>query len=103
MSTDGQYLAKLQDYYARHRVLPSYAAIGKLVGMTSKASVASMVLRLKGEGFLESTPGKRLKPGRRFFDRPIAESIQAGQPEPVADLAPDIVRIDEYLVPRPSM
>ncbi len=102
MSSDGQYLAKLQDYYTRHRVLPSYSAIGKLVGLASKASVADMVLRLKAEGFLESAPGRRLKPGRRFFERPFAESVQAGQPRPAADLAPDIVTIDEYLVPHPS-
>src|SRR3990170_5080043 len=102
MSNDGQYLAKLQDYYAWHRVLPSYSAIGKLIGLASKASVADMVLRLKAESFLESAPGKRLKPGRRFFERPFAESVRAGIPSPVADLAPDIVTIDEYLVARPS-
>ncbi len=102
MSNDGQYLARLQDYYARHRVMPSYSAIGKLVGLNSKASVAEMVLRLKAEGFLESTPNKRLKPGRRFFERLFAEHVRAGMPSPAADLAPDIVTIDEYLVPRPS-
>ena len=102
MSNDGQYLAKIQDYYARHRVLPSYSAIGKLIGLASKASVANMVLRLKAEGFLESTPGKRLKPGRRFFERPFAESVRAGMPSPAVDLTLDIVTIDEYLVPHPS-
>ena len=102
MSNDGQYLAKLQDYYTRHRVLPSYSAIGKLIGLASKASVADMVLRLKGEGFLESTPGKRLKPGRRFFERPFAESVRAGSPNPAADLGPDILTIDDYLVSHPS-
>ncbi len=61
-----------------------------------------MVLRLKGEGFLESAPGKRLKPGRRFFERPFAESVRAGMPSPATDLAPDIVTIDEYLVRHPS-
>jgi SOS regulatory protein LexA len=102
MSNDGQYLAKLQDYYTRHRVLPSYSTIGKLIGLASKASVADMVLRLKAGGFLESTPGKRLKPGQRFFERPFAESIRAGMPSPAVDPAPDIVTIDEYLVPHPS-
>lgn len=102
MPNDGQYLARLQDYYARHRVLPSYSAIGKLVGLNSKASVAEMVLRLKTESFLESTPNKRLKPGRRFFERSFAEHVRAGVPSPAADLVPDIVTIDEYLVPHPS-
>ena len=52
MANDGQHLARLQDYYARHRVLPSYARIGALVGLNSKASVADLVLRLKADGFV---------------------------------------------------
>jgi len=102
MVDDGQYLAKLQDYYARHRVLPSYASIGALVGLNSKASVADMVLRLKAEGFLESSPDRRLKPGKRFFERPIAEGVRAGLPSSAADSRPETLTIDEYLVPHPS-
>lgn len=102
MADDGQYLAKLQGYYARHRVLPSYAGVGALVGLSSKASVAEMVLRLKAEGFLESTPDRRLKPGRRFFERHVAESVQAGLPTPAADIVPDTLTIDDYLVSKPS-
>ncbi|MBI3936541.1 MAG: translesion error-prone DNA polymerase V autoproteolytic subunit [Betaproteobacteria bacterium] len=102
MADDGQYLAKLQNYYARHRVLPSYASIGALVGLNSKASVAEMVMRLKAGGFLESSPDRRLKPGKRFFERQIAENVSAGLPSPVADGAPETLTIDEYLVPHPS-
>ena len=102
MSDDGQYLKKLQDYYVRHRILPSYSAIGALIGLNSKASVAGMVLRLKAEGFLESSPDRRLKPGKRFFERPLAESVRAGLPSPAADSSPDGLSIDEYLVAHPS-
>jgi SOS regulatory protein LexA len=103
MADDGQYLARLQDYYARHRVLPSYARIGTLVGLNSKASVAGLVLRLKAEGIVESTPDRRLKPGTRFFERPVAESVQAGLPMPAPDTtAPDTITIDERLIPNPS-
>ena len=102
MADDGQYLGRLQDYYAKHRVLPSYARIGALVGLNSKASVAEMVMRLKGEGFLQSTPDKRLKPGKRFFERPIAESVRAGMPSPAADTAAETLAIDEHLVANPS-
>ena len=102
MANDGQYLERLQDYYARHRVLPSYSAIGTLVGLNSKASVAGMVLRFKAEGFLESSPDRRLKPGKRFFERPLAESVRAGLPSPAADSGPDGLSIDEYLVAHPS-
>jgi repressor LexA len=103
MADDGQYLAKLRDYYARHRVLPSYSRIGSLVGLSSKASVAQMVQRLKGEGFLESSPDRRLKPGPRFFERPFAGSkVAAGLPSAVADDLQDNVAIDQELVRHPS-
>lgn len=102
MADDGQYLGRLQDYYAKHRVMPSYARIGALVGLNSKASVAEMVLRLKGEGFLQSTPDKRLKPGKRFFERPVAESVRAGMPSPAADTAAETLAIDAHLVANPS-
>lgn len=103
MADDRQYLARLQDYYARHRVLPSYARIGVLVGLNSKASVAGLVQRLKAEGFVESTPDRRLKPGRRFFERPMTESVQAGLPTLAPDvIAPDTITIDERLIPNPS-
>jgi repressor LexA len=102
MADDGQYLAKLQDYYARHRVLPSYASIGSLVGLNSKASVADMVLRLKAERFLESSPDRRLKPGKRFFERPLDGSVRAGFPDAAAQSAPETLSIDEFLVSHPS-
>ena len=102
MADDGQYLGRLQDYYAKHRVLPSYARIGGLVGLASKASVAGMVMRLKGEGFLQSTPDRRLKPGKRFFERPVAEHVRAGMPSPAADTAAETLTIDEHLVANPS-
>jgi repressor LexA len=102
MSDDGQYLARLQDYYAKHQVLPSYARIGALVGLNSKASVAGMVARLKENGFLKSTPDKRLKPGPRFFERSVAENVPAGAPAAAADVPGDAVRIDSRLIRNPS-
>ena len=70
--------------------------------MRSKASVAEMVQRLKVEELLESAPNGRLKPGRRFFDRGVAENVRAGAPGPAADTVPDTIQIDAHLVPRPA-
>jgi repressor LexA len=102
MADDNQYLLKLQDYYAKHRVMPSYATLGELVGLSSKASVAELVLRLKAERLVESTPDRRLKPGKRFFERTIEESVHAGMPHPAFDSRPETVSIDDYLVYHPS-
>ncbi len=103
MSNDRSYLASLQDYYAQHRALPSYASIGQLLGLKSKSSVAAMIARLKLAGFVDSTPDRRLAPTRRFFERPLAsESVQAGMPNPVDDGPADALTIDDYLIERPS-
>ena len=103
MSNDRSYLASLQDYYARHRALPSYASIGQLLGLRSKSSVAAMVARLKLAGFVDSTPDKRLAPTRRFFERPLAvDPVHAGMPERIDDAPADALTIDNYLIERPS-
>jgi SOS regulatory protein LexA len=103
MSNDRSYLELLQDYYARHRALPSYASIGQLLGLRSKSSVAAMVARLKLAGFVDSTPDKRLAPTRRFFERPLAaDPVHAGLPSRIDDSPADAVTIDDYLIERPS-
>lgn len=103
MSNDRSYLTTLQDYYARHRALPSYASIGGLLGLRSKSSVAALVARLKLAGFLESTPDRRLAPTRRFFARPLADTpVRAGLPEAVEDADAEALTIDDYLIERPS-
>ena len=102
MNSDRQYLARLQEYYADHHVLPSYAGVASLVGMRSKGSVAEMVQRLRDEELLESAPGGRLRPGRRFFERDVAENVRAGAPSAAADTIPDSIQIDALLVPRPT-
>jgi len=102
MENDTAYLAKLQDYFADHSVLPPYSTIVGLLGFKSKSPVAALVARLKLQGYLESTPEKRLKPGRRFFERPIFDSVRAGTPSPAGDSRYDTLTIDEYLVSHPS-
>jgi SOS regulatory protein LexA len=103
MSNDRSYLALLQDYYAEHRVLPSYASIGQLLGLKSKSSVAAMVARLKLAGFIDSTPDRRLAPTKRFFERTLAAlPVQAGLPNAVDDAAGDALTIDDYLIEHPS-
>ena len=103
MSNDRSYLAQLQDYYGRHRALPSYASIGALLGLRSKSSVAALVARLKLAGFLEATPDRRLAPTRRFFARPLAvQPVRAGLPEASDDAVAEALTIDDYLIERPS-
>ena len=95
MPIDASYLVKLQDYYAKHNVIPSYAALGKLWGISAKSWVANYVNRFKDEGYLKLAPDRRLGPGPRFFERRLARApIRAGVPEADQDSGYEIVTID---------
>jgi len=99
---DTDYLGKLQDYYAKHRLLPSFAAIGELLGLKSKGSVAAMAKRLKEQGYIESGPSGRLAPGKRFFEREVVDSVRAGLPQPAFETPLTSLSIDEHLIRNPS-
>lgn len=102
MSKDIQYLAQLRDYYARHRVLPSFSSIARLVGLKTTSAVSAMVGRLKAAGYLDSTPDKRLQPGKRFFERECLDAVRAGLPAPANEAPADAFTLDEHLIPIPS-
>jgi SOS-response transcriptional repressor LexA len=97
------YLDKLQDYYAEHKVIPSYSVLATLWGLSAKSWVGECVTRMKDAGYLDVTPDKQLKPGARFFERRLANSpVQAGLPNPALDDGYDLITIDDYLVRSPS-
>ncbi len=99
---DAGYLDKLRDYYAQNQVLPSYAAIGRLIGLKSTSSVSAFLARLKAEGLVETT-ARRLRPGQRFFERPLMQSrVAAGLPSAAYDGPAEGLAIDAHLVRRPS-
>lgn len=102
MRSDLRLLQCLQDYYARHRAMPAFAEAAQLAGIAAVSTVAGMVSRLKGQGYLKATSTGRLQPGARFFERALVSSVRAGHPAPVEDLIPEGLLIDEYLVDAPS-
>lgn len=103
MGNDTDYLGIIQDYYAEHKTLPSFSLIAQMLGFKSKNAVTSLVAKFKLLGYLDSTPDKRLKPGKRFFERVIAEgTVQAGFPSPASSDQHDTLSIDEYLIEKPS-
>jgi SOS regulatory protein LexA len=102
MNKDSDYLAKLQDYYSKYRILPSFSGIGALVGIKSKSAVSAMVGRLIKVGYLAYAPDRRLQPSKRFFEREIVGTIRAGNPQPANDTREDICSIDDYLIDTPS-
>jgi SOS-response transcriptional repressor LexA len=100
---DPAYLEKLQDYYAEHKVIPSYSVLAGLWGISAKSWVAQCIKRFEEAGYLDWTPDKQLKPGARFFERRLSnDTVQAGLPNPALSDGYDLVTIDDYLVRVPS-
>ncbi|SFW34933.1 LexA family transcriptional regulator [Nitrosovibrio sp. Nv17] len=101
---DPKHLAILQDYYAAHRLIPSYAAISRLLGFRARNAAAALAGRLEKAGYLRRTPEHRLVPTDRFFERPrFIGAVRAGMPEAAIDAPPDMVNLDAMLVHRPSI
>ena len=100
---DPAYLEKLQDYYAEHKVIPSYSVLASLWGISAKSWVAECVKRFEEAGYLDWTPDRQLKPGARFFERKLADSsVQAGLPNPAISDGYDLITLDDWLVKVPS-
>ena len=94
-------LGFIQDYYARHKAMPSFADIAKLVGI-SVSTVSLHVNSLKEFEYLDATPTGRLTPGKNFFKRIVASTVRAGIPAYADDTSPSALLIDRYLVDVPS-
>lgn len=100
---DHEHLARLRDYYAEARRIPSQRRIAELMGF-SKVAAGKLLERLEAQRFLSRTPDDDAwVPAQRFFERPLAEaSVPAGVPVLANDVSGEPFYIDEYLVRSPS-
>jgi len=101
INKDPFYLGRLQDYYALHRFIPSYAEIAALVGV-SKQGAVKFIDRMIFAGYISKAPGGRLSPANMFFARPHVGVAPAGFASPATELLGDAITIDDYLVEHPS-
>lgn len=100
---DAEYLARLQDYYADWKSIPSYASLCEVFGIASKSWVKAILDRLEKAGYLERTPDGMWIPTKQFFARPLAESsVPAGMPITVSATQGEHFVIDEMLIDTPS-
>lgn len=100
---DHEHLAKLRDYYADARRIPSQQRVGELIGF-SKAAARKFLERLEAQRFLDRTPDDDAwVPAPRFFERALADtSVAAGKPLLAHDVGGEPFLIDEYLIRAPS-
>jgi len=100
---DTEYLAKLRDYYAETRRIPTQQRIADLMGF-SKQAACKFLGRLVTEKFITRTPDNEAWiPAQRFFERPTVEaSVQAGMPVATEAVNAEPFFVDDYVVRQPS-
>jgi repressor LexA len=100
---DDEHLAKLRDYYAQARRIPSQQRVAELVGF-SKPAARKFLERMETQGFLTRTPDDDAWiPARRFFERPLAEgAVRAGLPVATESVPASAFFVDDYVVRQPS-
>lgn len=101
LNDDGRHLAKLQDHYARYGVLPSYAGVSRVVGFQAKNAAVKLARRLSRAGYLRVSPGGKLAPNHKFFERPFLAAVRASDPDTL-EPAFESMSIDRYLIDHPS-
>ncbi len=70
---DAEHLAKLRDYFAEARRIPSQQRIAELIGF-SKAAARKLLERLEAQGFLDRTPDDDAwVPAKRFYVRKLED------------------------------
>lgn len=100
---DQIHLAALQNYYADHRVLPSYARLMSLFNLASKSAVKKVLERLENADMLEHTTDGDWAPTERFFERAIAsQPVPAGMPIAADQNNHEQITIDRFLIDRPT-
>ena len=103
-NNDPEHLARLQDYFAENRRIPSYQRICELLGFASKAAARKLLQRLEVAGFVDRTPDDDAwMPATRFFERRLASfPVRAGAPDIIEGSAGDAFLVDDYLIRQPS-
>lgn len=100
---DPDHLARLQDYYAHNRRIPSLKRIAELMGFASKAASSGLMNRLAEAGFVERAPDDEAWiPSAAFFARPVVDTVRAGLPQAANDPRQESIGIDDYLISKPS-
>lgn len=102
-NNDAAYLASLRDYYSRYRCIPSYDRLCSLWGVSSRATVAKALERLRQHDLIQRTPDGDWVPAHQFFARLMAhQSVRAGLPDADLDAGLTPVLLDDLLVDNPS-
>ncbi len=86
-------------FYARHRRMPGYQELMRLMGFRSKNAAYKLIGRFVEDGVLDKDAKGHIAPGRILRGARLLGVVEAGFPSPAEEELLDIMDFDEYLVP----
>ncbi|MEX0672955.1 MAG: transcriptional repressor LexA [Candidatus Paceibacterota bacterium] len=89
---------ELRTFHRRHKRMPSFAELGKLVGLRSKNAVSKLISKLSESGVVGKDSTGRLIPLDLESELKVLGSVEAGFPSAAEEELLDTLSLDEYLV-----
>lgn len=89
---------KIQNFYHKHKRMPSYREIMELVGFKSKNSVFKLINKLIDQDLIKKDKRGRLIPATIFLETPLLGTVEAGFPSPAEEETSDTMSLDDYLI-----
>lgn len=89
---------KISTFYRRHRRMPSYAEILKLLGLRSKNAVFKLINRLVEAKIVARDTAGRIVPRYLYGETRVLGVVEAGFPSPAEEELTDTMSLDEYLI-----
>jgi len=88
----------LREFHRTQSRMPSFAELGRLVGLRSKHAVWKLVKRLESAGVVARDSTGRLIPGARMAALRVLGTVEAGFPGPAEEMELETVSLDNLLV-----
>ncbi|MBU9888671.1 MAG: translesion error-prone DNA polymerase V autoproteolytic subunit [Candidatus Omnitrophica bacterium] len=96
-------VAKLKDFYARRKRLPTYSELQSLFKYSSKGGVSLLTAHLVKRGILKRDAKGRLLPTPALEGGiKLLGTVQAGFPSPAEEELIDTLSLDEFLIKNPQ-
>ncbi len=93
-----QYKNKILDFYKKHRRMPGYKEIMKLVGFKSKNAVYKLLNKMVDDEIIDKDSEGRLTPMKIFGQVPLLGLVEAGIPTMAEADQSESLSIDEYFL-----
>jgi len=89
---------KLKTFWDRHRRMPSFSEVAKLMGYKSKNAASKLIDRLEEEGFVEQDKKGKIIPGDGWAGLRMLGLVEAGFPSPAEEDNSDVISLDDFMI-----